>query len=352
MTDLKSSGNKIVFDCEKLKFPNTGLYHFCDSLGKALKEHIGRENIVYFLHKTQDGHFGEDCNYIIYRSIYKYIFPACKVRTAVWHATQQFPKVMPKGHRTLLTVHDLNFLYEEPRDTHAQWLKRLQANVDKAARIVTISQYTKTDLLKHIDVKGKPVDVIYNGCSVYTGKPEAPEYIPQKPFLFTIGTLLRKKNFHVLPALLTDNDYELVISGLRFDYETEIMEVAAELGVTDRVHITGPVSEAAKDWYMRHCSAFLFPSTAEGFGLPAIEAMMYGKPVFLSLYTSLPEIGGDKAFYFNKDFDFDGMRKEFSDGMNAYDSGRIPKEDIIARAKQFSWENAACQYAEIYRSLL
>lgn len=352
MTDVESAGYKIVFDCEKLRFPNTGLYHFCDSLGKALKDCIGRRSdMVYFVHKEQEGHFGDDCKYMTYRSIYKYLFPLWKPEKIVWHAAQQFPKAMPAGKRTVLTVHDLNFLYEEPPEAHAKWIKRLQANIDKAARIVAISRYTRNDLLKHIDIKGKTVDVIYNGCTVYSGKPGSPGYIPQKPFLFTVGTLLRKKNFHVLPALLTDNDYELVISGLRFDYEEEILKVAGELGVTGRVHITGPVSEAAKDWYMRHCSAFLFPSIAEGFGLPAIEAMMYGKPVFLSQYTSLPEIGGDKAFYFNKDFDFTGMRKEFSEGMSAYGNGKIPKEEIIARAKQFSWEKAAREYAAIYASL-
>ena len=156
----------------------------------------------------------------------------------------------------------------------------------------------------------------------------------------------------MLPCLLDGNDMELVISGLRYPYENEIMDAAKWWKVADRIHITGPVSEAAKDWYMRNCRAFVFPSLAEGFGLPVIEAMTYGKPVFLSRRTSLPEIGGDKAFYFNEEFDPDGMKKEFSEGMALYDSGVVSKEDIIAHARRFSWDNAAGQYVQIYKSLL
>lgn len=342
----------LVFDCEKLKFPDTGLYHFCDSLGKALKKRLATDGgMTFFLNRKLAGHFGDDCGYLPYRSIYKYIFPYWRARGAIWHSTQQFPKVMPGRLRTVLTVHDLNFLYEEPEETRRSWLDRLQHNVDKASRVVAISGFTRDDLLKHIDLRGRTVDVIYNGCTAYGGKPGVPDYVPSGPFLFTVGTLLRKKNFHVLPALLVGNGYELVISGLRFSYEEQILRTASELGVLDRVHVTGPVSEAAKDWYMRNCRAFLFPSIAEGFGLPPIEAMLYGKPVFLSRYTSLPEIGGDKAFYFNREFDFEGMRKEFAEGLEAYDSGKVTPEEISAHARKFSWDKAAEEYIRIYKSL-
>ena len=115
---------------KKLKFPDTGLYHFCDSLGKALKKRLATDGgMTFFLNRKLAGHFGDDCGYLPYRSIYKYIFPYWRTRGAIWHSTQQFPKVMPGRLRTVLTVHDLNFLYEEPEETRRSWLDRLQHNV-------------------------------------------------------------------------------------------------------------------------------------------------------------------------------------------------------------------------------
>lgn len=345
----------VIFDCEKMKCPNTGLYRFCESLGNSLMEKIRTEpdmTLAFYTPKSVAGAFGDTERYYIYRSLHKYFFPFRPVKNTVWHSTQQFPKAIPYRIPLVLTVHDLNFLYEENMDTHGRWLGKLQKNIDRAERIVAISEFTKAEILRHLKTDGKHIDVIYNGCTVYYGKSETPDYVPERPFLFTVGTILRKKNFHVLPCLLDGNDMELVISGLRYPYENEIMEAAKWWKVADRVHITGPVSEAEKDWYMRNCRAFVFPSLAEGFGLPVIEAMTYGKPVFLSRRTSLPEIGGDKAFYFNDEFDPDGMKKEFYEGIALYDSGAVSKEDIIAHAKRFSWDNAAGQYVQIYKSLL
>ena len=116
-------------------------------------------------------------------------------------------------------------------------------------------------------------------------------------------------------ALLKDNDYELIIAGNISNYFERILEEARKWNVEDRVNIIGPISEGLKHWYLKNCLAFAFPSIAEGFGLPVVEAMYYGKPIFLSSYTSLPEVGGDLATYFNKEFDPEGMRLEFIEGM-------------------------------------
>jgi len=111
----------------------------------------------------------------------------------------------------------------------------------------------------------------------------------------------------------------------------------------------GPVSEEEKSWYFRSCLAFAFPSRAEGFGIPVVEAMYYGKPVFLSDQVSLPEIGGSEAYYFT-DFDPAAMREVFNRGMADYQShGRA--EQIRQRALRYNWDQAAQDYLGIYRKL-
>src|SRR5258708_8638554 len=113
--------------------------------------------------------------------------------------------------------------------------------------------------------------------------------------------------------------------------------------------VEGAITEAEKAWDLRNCMALAFPSVAEGFGLPVIEAMYYGKPVFLSDQTSLPEIGGSEAYYFT-DFDPAAMQEVFSQGMTDYQRpGKAEK--IRQRALSFSWDQAAQGYLNVYRKL-
>ena len=146
---------------------------------------------------------------------------------------------------------------------------------------------------------------------------------------------------------------ELVLAGNISEYANTIMSEARRWNVEDRVHIVGPVSEGEKHWYLSKCSAFAFPSIAEGFGLPVIEAMSYGKPVFLSKHTCLPEIGGSEAFYFNYEFEPRAMQEEFVTGMDLYQSDAECRARIVREhALKFSWDETARKYRQIYNQLL
>jgi glycosyltransferase involved in cell wall biosynthesis len=206
--------------------------------------------------------------------------------------------------------------------------------------------------LQYCDIKNKPLYVIHNGTNLLN-KPQltSSSYKPKKPFLFSIGVINRKKNFHVLLPLLKKNTMELLIAGKYDDrdYLSFIRKQSEELGVADNVHLLGHVSENEKSWYFNNCRAFTLPSISEGFGLPVAEAMSCGKPLFLSDKTALPEIGGDVSFYF-RDFQPEHMQQIFSAGMKNYNSNGL-KERIRERGRNFNWEKAARQYLEVYRSL-
>jgi glycosyltransferase involved in cell wall biosynthesis len=217
---------------------------------------------------------------------------------------------------------------------------------------VAISQFALDMANEHLPIRDKPQQVIYNGASQLpeTGQ-KTPQYQPRRPFLFSIGQMYPRKNFHVLPPLLVGNNYELVIAGLhQTGYASQIKRVARQFGVEDRVVFPGPVSEEEKHWYYQHCQAFLFPSIAEGFGLPVAEAMQYGKPVFISRATSLPEVGGNEAYYF-PDFDASTVQDVFRRGMDDYASnGRALR--IREQAEKFRWQSAARQYIDLYKQLV
>ncbi len=345
-----------VFDCSLMKYPNTGLYEFCDNLARCLAIHSGSRNerMGFYVPGKYVGRWGDKVSYKVLSALHKIYMPARDVD--VWHAAYQRSRYLPpRGTRMVLTIHDLNFLYDKPRFKHAKHLRWVQSRVDRADRIVTISEYARKDVEAHVDLKGKKVDVIYNGLNFFDGDISAPERIPERRFLFSVGTVLPKKNFHVLPSLLKDNDYELIIAGNKSSYENRIMEEARQYGVEDRVFLTGPVPASEKYWYIKNCSAFLFPSIAEGFGLPVIEAMFYQKPIFLSDHTSLPEIGGAHAFYFDHDFDRELMRRKFDEVMAMFDRGGKEvdrmKAEMRTHAASFSWANTAKRYFDIYCEL-
>jgi glycosyltransferase involved in cell wall biosynthesis len=343
----------ILIDCERMKYPNTGLYTYCHELGNALLKKAGDE-LCFYLPPKLGKHFGTTPQYLWQRSLHKFYLPHLKTYD-VWHSTYQTSPYQTLKTRTrkVLTIHDLNFLYEgKSQAKKEKYMRKLQRNVDKVDHIVTISEFVKQEVLQHLNTDGKPLEVIYNGTTVHEFPGfDTPIYKPAGPFIFAIGVVLPKKNFHVLPCLLNNNDLELVIAGqINEAYKEKIMQEAALHGVAHRVKLLGAVPATNKYWYLKNCLAFAFPSLAEGFGLPVIEAMHFGKPLFLSNKTSLPEIGGKDAYYFDS-FDPESMQKVFNTGMHHFQTTH-PEQAIINRAKLFNWDDTAAAYLSVYRGLI
>ncbi|WP_316792792.1 glycosyltransferase family 1 protein [Pedobacter frigoris] len=347
---------RILFDCERLKYPNTGLYTFCESLGKALLNNAEKDQqITTYVPAKAKGIFGYKTDYLVQKSWHKLFIPGTS-KFDVWHSSNQVSRYYPSSGNTkiVLTIHDLNFLIEK-HDRPARiknHLLQIQQRINKASAIVCISNFVADQVKEYLDVKNKNLSVIYNGCTIndYTDF-NNPGYLPSKPFLFSIGTILPKKNFHVLTALLKENDYELIIAGNLSspDYVNKIIKEADLFGVRNRVKIIGSISDQERSWYYRNCKAFVFPSIAEGFGLPVIEAMHYGKPVFISTHTSLPEIGADAAYYF-ENFEPEIMQSALKNGLEDYQTSDMA-DRARQRAAQFNWDDTARAYLKLYKSI-
>lgn len=350
--------HKIIFDCERMKYPDTGLYHYCLNLGIHLEKNINlhKEQLFFYTPRGEQHWSFHTGNHITQNRLQKFILPSLNGYD-IWHSTYQNTHYMPLRNRKIkvvLSIHDLNFMYDEKKSAakKQKYLRYLQGLINRADVIVCISEFSKKDVLQHCDIKNKPLYVIHNGTNLLL-KPEltTKSYKPRMPFLFSIGVINRKKNFHVLLPLLKKNTMELLIAGKYDDrdYLSFIRKQSEKLGVEDNVHLLGHVSENEKSWYFNNCRAFALPSVSEGFGLPLAEAMSCGKPLFLSDRTALPEIGGDVSFYF-RDFQPEHMQQVFNAGMENYNSNGL-RERIKARGRNFNWDKAARQYLEVYRSL-
>lgn len=327
---------KILIDFEKIKDPFSGLGQYC----AHLKTFFDQSPLN--LHYWRPGKWGKLAKKV------PFILPT----SDVFHAVHQDSPYMPWSSKTkyILTIHDLNALYETTQFGSGEFYKyNLQKKIDRASVITFISQFTGEEVARHFKVDPAKTKVIYNGISL--GKTaEKPAFVPEGNFLFSVGTVLPKKNFHVLIDFLKlVPDYKIVIAGTTFhSYAKEMQARIHNEGLSDRFFLVGTIDEAHKVWYYQHAKAFLFPSLLEGFGLPVAEAMSMGLPLFISDKTSLPEIGGPDAFYFN-DFSPEKMRDVFISGMNSF-TPEIKKR-LIERSKMFDWKKAADQYLEIYKQV-
>jgi glycosyltransferase involved in cell wall biosynthesis len=343
----------VTFD--SMKNPNSGYFSFGKGLGDALiRQNNDHFKLEYYMFKKTIYQFDGKVD-ILYRSgLHKIFFPASN-KFDVVHLTDQTCRLKPGkvNAKKIMTIHDMNKVHLKFSKPHRikVYIEKLRGLIAQCNKIVAISEFVASDVLHYFPEAKDKLSVIYNGADkLVVPAGHIPAFIPQKPFLFTIGLLSVQKGFHLLPALLKENDFELVISGIETPHKQKIIEEAEKYGRLNEVHITGPVTDNDKAWYYKNCSAFVFPSIAEGFGLPVIEAMHFGKPVFLSKFTSLPEVGGDAAYYFDN-FEPAHMQNVFEKGMKDFIDRNRTKE-IMNQAEKFSWDRAANQYLEIYNECL
>lgn len=329
------SSPKILIDFEKIKDPFSGLGQFCAHL-KTFFDQSGMN-----LHYWQPGKFQKLAKKI------PLLLPPCDV----YHAVHQDSPYMPwsKKPKVILTIHDLNALYEQTQFGSGDFYKQtLQKKIDRADVVTFISAFTRSEVENHFDLSGKQLEVIYNGISL-GDKSSRPAVIPDGKFIFTVGTVLPKKNFHVLIEMMKLlPEYKLVIAGTTFHaYAKDMIYRISSDRLNDRIFLVGTVNEAEKLWYYENACAFVFPSLLEGFGLPVAEAMSKGLPLFLSQKTSLPEIGGKDAFYFDS-FEPARMASVFKNGMGQFSPAQ--KERLIQRSALFNWKKAADAYLSLYQT--
>ena len=344
-----------------------GLGQFSLELARAmLTERKPADDLCFFLPKQQAHHFRhEPVEIQLVRRWQKslYIAPVRNLLNRyipgpwydIWHASNQCSWYEPWNCNVpvVLTIHDLNFLREKTPEVIDAYLRSMQRRTDRAICITTISKFVANEVRTHLDLQGKPLRVIYNGAARETDEiAERPSFAPKSPFLFSIGDFMAKKNFHVLVEMIPYlPEYSLVLAGNNgTEYGQLVRERAKACNVIDRVVLPGRISNAQRQWLYSNCAAFAFPSITEGFGLPVIEAMNAGKPVFLSTATSLPEIGGSCGFYWDS-FDPRAMADRFRMGMAQVASTPNHSQIVRQHASQFSWQRAAREYLALYREI-
>lgn len=339
--------------------PNHGLGEFAHQFGRIANDLAPRLleesniRVSFYLRPRLHGVFGDNLRYLCLQPHHKRFNWSLR-RFDLWHTLNQHALHLPppRAGVRLTTVFDLNYAYG-PAGPHqaaeAAKIERILARTDHA---VAPSRFVAQDVARRTAYAG-PISVIHIGAQSLLNtrqeRPALPEDIP--PFYFHLSRMAESKNISALLDLAAHARHmQFVFGGPDSPDARAAMEQARLRNISNIVFLLD-LSDAHKAWLYGHCAGFLFPSLCEGFGLPPLEAMHFGKPVFLSRLTSLPEVGGDAAFYFDS-FAPEAMQATIEDGRRQHEQDPQRPSYIMRHASSFNWQQCVSSYFELYKKIL
>lgn len=264
--------------------------------------------------------------------------------------------------KQVITIHDLiPLLYPEGRRQQYIYYKYILPNViRKVDKIITVSNYTKRDLIKYYKIEPNKIEVVYNGYDKpkYIDKEYSKKYVYDKfkleKYILMVGINYNYKNLHsVIEAYKNINtDLKIIIVGnYNVSYGSYLREMTLKYNLEKNVLFLGYVSSEDKERLYQAAEFFIFPSLYEGFGLPVLEAMANKIPVLLSNATSLPEVGGEAAIYFDPNSIKD-IEQKIKYIISMSDEER---EQIIIKGlyniEKFSWEKCSSEILKVLNKI-
>ncbi|MCA1667341.1 MAG: glycosyltransferase family 4 protein, partial [Thermomicrobia bacterium] len=278
---------------------------------------------------------------------------ACHRPDVLFVPAHVVPIIHPRA--TVVTIHDLGYRRFPEAHTarsrrYLDWSTRW--SVRAARRVIAVSGATRDDLVTMLKVPNEKITVVHHGVRPITARP--PDAAVQatlarlgisRPYVLFLGTIQPRKNLQQLirafrQVVDAGLPQTLVIAG-RMGWLAEPIRAAVTAGgLAGRVHFAGYVADDDLPALYTGADAFTLPSLAEGFGMPALEALAYGVPVVASATTSLPEIVGDAGLLVDP-LDEAALGAAVVRALtdNAL-RARLAKAGP-ARAAQFSWERCA-----------
>lgn len=255
----------------------------------------------------------------------------------------------------VLTVYDM--IHEKfadmfsPKDRTSEYKKLL---VQKASKIIAISESTKKDLIELFGTEESKIEVVYLGNSMLFDSHTLLEVeIPNKYILF-VGSREGYKNFDRFleaASVLLQVDKELSIICAGGGQFTSIQLALFEsLGIKNQLY-QYDLNDKTLALLYKNAQVFVFPSLYEGFGIPILESFACGCPLACSNTSSLPEIAVNAAEYFDP-YSVDSIRKSIRNILENKNSRAQLIQNGSERLKEFSWEKTALETKKVYEAVL
>lgn len=287
--------------------------------------------------------------------------------------TQFFNYVVPPGvkGKKVTIVHDMAHLAcrETVRAKTKIWLDLvLKGSCKRADIILADSQFSKSEIIKYLNIPENKIRVMYPGVDLELFHPDYPEdevkracrkYGIEEKYILYTGTIEPRKNIKRLieayDSLANDLDIEklpqLVLAGGKGWLCDDIYQAAGNAKLKDKIKFTGYVDEEDLPLLMKDAEIFCFPSLYEGFGIPPVEAMACGTPVLASNVAPMPEVLGEQVLYvdpFSVDSIALGIKKLILDS-----NLREQMSDKGAEyAKRYDWKYSVECLNQVYRELV
>lgn len=269
----------------------------------------------------------------------------------------------------LVSIHDLIHIMEPAfRGTLASWCyawPMLNLAARKAEHVITVSQYSKVQIVDRLGIAPAKVSVIYNGVASRFHPRDRQECATRvwealsvhTPYLLYVGNLKPHKNVGTLLralALLRQRkqaDPQLLVVGDDATWKPGLLQECARLGLQGAVRFVAPVSDDLLPVLYAAAELVVQPSTLEGFGLPVLEAMACGTPVVCSRAASLPEVAGDAAEYFDP-YSAEDLAAAIDRVLSSTEQREELRRKGLQRASLFTWDECGRKHAEIYSQML
>ncbi|GAB4451511.1 MAG: glycosyltransferase family 1 protein [Armatimonadaceae bacterium] len=251
-------------------------------------------------------------------------------------------------------------------ENRASWERYFDFARCNAARIITVSEWSRREIVEMLNVPESRVQVVPSAPRLSVGRIEPGparsallSLVPQwgnRPFALYVGNIEPRKNLKRLIEAWAQvyggepsvRDYRLVLAGKADPaYQSELAKAASEAGVGESVYFTGYLSNETVNALMSACEAFVYVSRAEGFGLPPVEAMLCGAPVIAAGVTSLPEVVGEGGMLVNPD-DTEEIAAALHRVLTDSSANQALREAGARRVTSFSWERIARETVQVW----
>lgn len=269
------------------------------------------------------------------------------------------PRYAPK--RSVVTVHDVGFhrfpeLYKPIQRAYHEWSTK--DIIKKGARIITVSNFCKQEIIECYGAKEDQIHVTYLGIEHDRFRPVGRDLVASvlesyklpEPYILFVGRLDEKKNLLCLVEAFKrykqetkDDSLNLVLAGRPANGSNRILDAVAATGCADQIHILGYVPEADKPALLTGALVYVQPSFYEGFGLPPLEAMACGTPVISSSATCLPEVLGEGNVLYFDPADADALAGHIKSLVDDQSLSRKLSERGLQWAPQYSWAKTSRQ---------